>query len=279
MSIGIIVLILGAAMLHATWNVIVKGGDNKLFETAINALGGGIGAMVFLPFLPMPDPAAWPLLALSCLFHLSYYLCISTAYKIVDLSYGYTIMRGCAPMLTAFALLVLGDSLPPAGWIGVVLLCGGVLTLAIDSLRGKIFQLKGTLAALGTAIVIMCYTLADGYGARASGNGISYTCWIFFLNIFLLNGYVLCRHGKTYVLYLRGRATVGLFGGLCGLGSYGIALWAMTVAPIALVAALRESSVIFGMLMAVFFLGEKCTLARVCAIILVVCGAMVVRLV
>lgn len=279
MSVGIMFLILGAAVLHATWNVIVKGGDNKLFETAINALGGGLGTIFFLPFLPLPAPESWFFLALSCLCHLAYYFCISAAYKIVDLSYGYTIMRGCAPMMTAFALMLLGDSLPPAGWAGVALLCGGVLTLTTDSLRGKVFQLKGTLAALGTSFVIMCYTLSDGYGARASGNGISYTCWIFFLNIFLLNGYVLLRYGKSYVSYLRGRAKVGLFGGLCGLGSYGIALWGMTVAPIALVAALRETSVIFGMLMAVIFLGEKVTPARVIAIILVVCGGMTIRLV
>lgn len=279
MSTTVMFLILGAAVLHATWNVIVKGGDNKLFETAINALGGGLGTMFFLPFLPLPAPEAWPFLVLSCGFHLGYYFCISAAYKFVDLSYGYTIMRGCAPMMTAFALMLLGEPLPLAGWAGVLLLCGGVLTLTRDSLRGKNFQLKGTLAALGTSAVIMCYTISDGYGARASGNGISYTCWIFFLNIFLLNGYVLLRHGRVYVDYLRGRAKIGLFGGLCGLGSYGIALWAMTVAPIALVAALRETSVIFGMLMAVFFLGETCTKARLCAIVMVVCGAMTIRLV
>lgn len=279
MSLGIILLILSAAVLHATWNVIVKGGENKLFETAINALGGGLATMFFLPFLPLPDPAAWPFLLLSCLFHLGYYFCISAAYKYVDLSYGYTIMRGCAPMMTALALSFLGEPLPLAGWLGILLLCGGVLTLTTDSLRSSGFQLKGTLAALGTSVVIMCYTLSDGFGARASGNGISYTCWIFFLNIFLLNGYVLARYGKSYVVYLRGRAKMGLFGGLCGLGSYGIALWAMTVAPIALVAALRETSVIFGMLMAILFLGEKCTAARVIAIITVVCGAMAVRLV
>lgn len=88
----------------------------------------------------------------------------------------------------------------------------------------------------------MAYTLADGYGARASGDGVSYTCWIFFLNIFPLHIYVLGRYGKSYLSYLRKRAVIGLGGGLCGLGSYGIAIWAMTVAPIALVAALRETS-------------------------------------
>ena len=101
MSGQIILLVLGAALLHASWNIIVKGGDNKLFESAMNALGGGLGALCILPFLPVPDKSAWGLLALSCCCHLTYYICIAEAYKVTDLSLGYTIMRGSAPMLTA----------------------------------------------------------------------------------------------------------------------------------------------------------------------------------
>ena len=110
------------------------------------------------------------------------------------------------------------------------------------------------------------------------GNGVSYTCWIFFLNIFPIHAYVLWRHGGTYISYLRKRAATGLFGGLCGLGSYGIALWAMTLAPIALVAALRETSVIFGMLLAVIFLHERLSRSRIMAILIVMGGAMLIRL-
>ena len=106
----VLLLVLAAALLHATWNSIVKGGSNKLFESSINALGGGLGALAILPFLPAPAPESWGLLALSCCFHLTYYICISQAYDKVDLSMGYTIMRGCAPMLTALGLLLL--SLP-----------------------------------------------------------------------------------------------------------------------------------------------------------------------
>lgn len=278
MSGEVLILVLGAALLHATWNIIVKGGENKLFESAMNALGGGLGALCLLPFLPLPDKSAWGFLLLSCCCHLTYYICIAAAYKIVDLSLGYTIMRGCAPMLTALVLFCLGVPLSPAGWGGVLLLCAGILVLALQQRFSHKSGLRGILFSLRTSFVIMAYTLADGYGARAAGDGVSYTCWIFFLNIFPLHIYVLGRHGKSYLSYLRKRAVIGLSGGLCGLGSYGIAIWAMTVAPIALVAALRETSVIFGMIMAVLFLGEKLSAVRVLAILLVMAGAMILRI-
>ena len=256
----VLLLVLAAALLHATWNSIVKGGSNKLFESSMNALGGGLGALLILPFLPAPAPESWGLLALSCCFHLTYYICISQAYDKVDLSMGYTIMRGCAPMITALALL-----------------CLGILTLTLEHVH-KGARAADILICLRTSLVIAGYTLADGYGARASGNGVSYTCWIFFLNIFPIHAYVLWRHGGTYISYLRKRAATGLFGGLCGLGSYGIALWAMTLAPIALVAALRETSVIFGMLLAVIFLHERLSRSRIMAILIVMGGAMLIRL-
>lgn len=273
----VLLLVLGAALLHATWNSIVKGGANKVFESSMNALGGGLGAMFFLPFLPFPAPESWGLLALSCCFHLTYYICIAQAYEKVDLSMGYTIMRGCAPMITALVLLLLGNHISLLGWGGVLLLCCGILTLTMEHIH-KGARATDILICLRTSLVIAGYTLADGYGARASGDGISYTCWIFFLNIFPIHAWVLWRHGRSYITYLRGRAVTGLSGGLCGLGSYGIALWAMTLAPIALVAALRETSVIFGMLLAVIFLHERLSRWRLLAIGIVMAGAMLVRL-
>ncbi|MBD5608454.1 MAG: EamA family transporter [Desulfovibrio sp.] len=278
MSLTVILLVLGAALLHATWNIIVKGGSNKLFETAMNALGGGLGSLLILPFVPALSAECIPLLCVSCLCHLSYYLSMAQAYKTTDLSLGYTLMRGTAPMLTAFALSILGAPLGPLAWGGILLLCSGIFALALQEKINGAGNLKGVLYSLRTSFIIMGYTLADGYGARLSGDSVSYTCWIFFLNIFPLHIYVLARYGREYIAYLKKRGAVGISGGLCGLGSYGIAIWAMTVAPIALVAALRETSVIFGMIMAVLFLGEKLTLLRVAAILLVMAGAMIVRL-
>lgn len=278
MSGYIIMLVLAAAFLHAAWNIIVKGGENKLYEAAMNALGGGLGAIILLPFLPMPDRAAWGFLALSCCCHLTYYLCIAAAYRVTDLSLGYTIMRGTAPMLTAITLCIFGVPLNLFGWIAVILLCSGILMLALEQKLAHKGSITGLLYSLRTSFVIMGYTLADGYGARVSGDSVSYACWIFFLNIFPLHIYIFARYGRDYLCYLKRRALPGISGGLCGLGSYGIAIWAMTLAPIALVAALRETSVIFGTIMAVIFLGEHLTLIRLIAIMLVMAGAMLIRL-
>lgn len=278
MSTAVILLVLAAALLHATWNIIVKGGSNKFFEAAINTLGGGLGALFILPFVPAPDKASWLLLGLSCVLHLAYSVGMAAVYRVADLTLGYPVMRGAAPLLTAFALMLFGRHLPLAGWLGVILLCSGIFMLAAGERLGHKGAMKGVLYSLRVSFFIMGYTLADGFGARAAGDSLSYTCWIFILNIFPLNVYIMARHGREYLHYLRHRGAIGICGGLCGLGSYGIAIWAMTVAPIALVAALRETSVIFGMIMAVIFLGERLTLARVIAIILVMGGAMIARL-
>lgn len=276
MSTFVLFCVLGGALLHATWNIIVKGGSNKLYEIGMNALGGGLGAALLLPFLPLPDSRCLGLLALSCCCHLAYYLCMAAAYRVADLSLGYTIMRGSAPILTALALIFVGQPLGIYGWLGVFLLCAGVFCLAIQQKAQG--SLKGILYSLRTSFAIMAYTLADGFGARLSDDSLSYTCWIFFLNIFPVHIYIFLKEGKDYLPYLRRRAVPGISGGLAGLASYGIAIWAMTVAPIALVAALRESSVIFGMILAVLFLGERLTWLRMIAILFVAAGAMLARL-
>ena len=273
----IVITVLFAALLHALWNIIVKGGENKLFETGLNALGAGIGAACIVPFLPLPDPACLPYLGMSCICHFTYYICIAEAYKKVDLTFAYTIMRGSAPLLTSLAMLFFGESLSLGAWCGVLTLCCGVFCLARDNAQRGAGR-SAIFISLRTSFVIMGYTLADGLGAQHSGNAISYACWIFVLNIVPLHVFILRRHGMTYLRYVQKRAAIGLFGGLAGLGSYGIAIWAMTLAPIAMVAALRETSVIFGMLLAVILLHEKFTIWRGIAVILVACGAMLLKL-
>ena len=278
MPTHIVLAVLLAALLHALWNIIVKGGSNKLFETGLNALGGGLGAIFLLPFLPPPDPACLPYLGMSCICHFTYYICIAAAYAKTDLTFGYTVMRGCAPLFTSLAMFLLGSPLGLGAWCGVLTLCCGIFCLAGDNARRG--AAKGaTFIALRTSFVIMGYTLADGLGARHSGSAASYAAWIFVLNVVPLHAFILWRHGADYLRYARTRAAVGLFGGLAGLGSYGIAIWAMTLAPIAGVAALRETSVIFGMILAVLFLGEKFSPQRAAAVLLVACGAMIMKLV
>ncbi|MBQ9104787.1 MAG: EamA family transporter [Mailhella sp.] len=278
MPVYIIALMLCAALLHATWNAIVKSGSNKLYESALNCFGGGLTVLFLLPFIPLPAVESLPMLAGSCLTHIAYYLCLTNAYRSVDMSYAYTIMRGTAPLLTSLFLLCTGVPLSAGGMLGVFCLCGGVLVLTLDHVRQGHFSVRGTLAAFMTAAVIMTYTLFDGYGARASGAPISYTVWLYIVNIVPLNLFLLLRERKSYLSYCRDRWKIGIFGGACGFGSYGVALWAMTKAPIAMVAALRETSVIFGMILAVLFLGERFTLTKLVAVVLVAASTMLMKL-
>ena len=274
MSLDIILLILVAALLHASWNAVIKGGTNKLYETGLNCFGGGVGVLFVVPFLPLPAPESLIFLAGSCSVHIAYYLCIAVAYRTVDMSFAYTIMRGTAPLLTSIAMLLFGHNLSWAGWLGILCLCSGVLVLTRENVRNGRFNISGALAA----VVIMGYTLFDGYGARASGNPISYVCWLYVINTFPINIILLLRQRKSYIPYFKQRWKIGLFGGLCSLGSYGVALWAMTKAPIAMVAALRETSVIFGMLLAILFLGEKFSPVKLLAVVLVATGIIIMRL-
>lgn len=277
MSLEIIAIMLFAACLHASWNVVIKGGSNKFFESGINVLGGGLAVVCILPFLPLPEPAGWPFLCCSMCIHIAYYLSISIAYRQSEMSYAYTLMRGSAPLFTALGMAVLGQDLSFSGWLGILCLSAGVLTLTGQSFLSGHFNKWGTLAAFGTAIVIMGYTMTDGFGVRASGHAVSYTCWLYLFNTFPVNLIIISRHRKDYFHYLKGRWKIGILGGIFSFASYAIALWAMTRAPIQLVAALRETSVVFGMLMAVLFLGERFTKLRLLAVILVASGTIIMR--
>lgn len=279
MPLDVVLPVLGAALLHAAWNAVIKGGGNPLFEAVLKTLGGGVAVLFILPFLPLPAPACLPYLAASCSIHIAYYSLLGLSYRRADMSVAYPLMRGTAPLMTSLYLtLALGVGLSVEGWIGVLLLSAGILSLSLHALlRGGAVR-TGCLLALLNAPVIMGYTLADGYGGRASGEPVSYACWLFFVNAFPMTVAVCLRRRAEFTAYLRRRWKYGLFGGLCSLGSYAVAIWAMTKAPIALVAALRESSVIFGVLAAVFFLGEKITPVRIFAALAVAAGVIALRL-
>ena len=278
MSLGIFLAVLGGALLHSLWNVIIKGGREKLFEAVLNTMGGGVGVLLVLPFLPLPLRDSWGYLAASCTIHILYYTFLSFAYKHTDMSYGYTIMRGAAPLMTSTVLaLGFGVTLNAGGWAGVLLLSAGILTLAVDAARRVDFSWPGTLMALANAVVVMGYTVSDGFGARASGHAVSYVCWLFFFNAFPMTLIVNAKYGKKFRDYARQRWQYGLFGGLCSLGAYGVTIWAMSMAPMALVAALRETSVIFGLLLAVIFLKEKVSPLRVVAVCLVMAGMLCMK--
>lgn len=276
MPLTVFAAVLLAAALHAGWNAVVKGGSDTVMTTILVAAASGAIALVALPFLPAPDRASWPFIAVSAGVQVLYLALLAAAYRATDMSRAYPLMRGLAPALVAvFAALALGEHLGPMGWAGVGLISGGVVAMTSG---GGTASRQGTLLAVANAGVIATYTLIDGVGVRRSGAPISYAMWLFLLNAVPLVSWALATRGRALVVYARRNGAYGLAGGIGNLGAYGLALWAMTKAPVAMVAALRETSILFGMAIAGLVLGEQVGRARLAAAGLIVLGAAGLRL-
>jgi len=272
------VVLLGA-VLHAAWNTLVRRAADKLLDTVLIISGAGMLTAALLPVLPLPATESWPYLAASVLIHVVYFALVALAYHGSELSLAYPIMRGSAPVLSAVAVaLLLNETPTPGGWLGILLVSAGVLLLATDAWRSGKLHKGPALLALANAGVIAVYTLVDGQGARLSGHAFSYTGWMFLLTAVLLLGLALALKGRRVIDHVRHGWQRGLLGGASTLASYGLALWAMTQAPIALVAALRETSVVFAAIMAAFFLAEPVTRLRVVSIITVAAGAAAIKI-
>jgi drug/metabolite transporter (DMT)-like permease len=273
-SAGVTAAVLGAALLHASWNVLVKAGEDKELETVNIAVGSGLVALIAVFFLPAPAPASWPWVVASALVHILYFVCLAGAYRWGDMSYTYPVMRGGGPMIVALVgAVVFGEVLPPMEAFGVALICAGILAFA----SGR-HDRRATWFALGNAVVIAAYTLIDGQGARLSGAPVSYTLWFFAANGVVILLYGLARRGAGVPAHFRRHWLRAVVGGSCAVGAYGIALWAMTRAPIALVAVLRETSVIFGAILGAIFLHEKMTRQRLLATGAVMAGLVALRI-
>jgi drug/metabolite transporter (DMT)-like permease len=273
-SLPVTLAVLGAAVLHATWNVLVKAGADKELETINIAVGSGLVALVAALFLPAPARASWPWVAGSAAVHILYFVFLAGAYRWGELSYTYPVMRGGGPMIVALVgALVLGEVLPLHQTLGVLLVCIGILGFA----SGR-HDRRATGFALANAVVIAAYTLIDGQGARASGAPASYTMWFFTANGAVILIYGLLRRGVEVGRYWRMHWLRAFIGGSCAVGAYGIALWAMTRAPIAVVAVLRETAVIFGAFIAYFVLKEKLTRRRLAATGAVMLGLVALKL-
>lgn len=278
MSLAWMLTVLFAAALHAGWNAIIKAGSDTFNDAALVALGAALFAGLLLPWLPPPAAASLPCLFASVAIHFVYFSLVARAYRAGDLSCAYPLMRGPAPMLTALAgSAVIGEPLSPGGKIGVLLLSSGILTLAADSRRAGKFDAFQTAVALANAAVVSAYTLVDGVGIRLAGGPMSYICWLLFLTAPPLVLYSLSTRRRAFLAQLKSRWRAGLAGGLCICASYGLALYAMAYVPIALVAALRETSVVFGTVIAALFLGERFGPVRYVAAGLVTAGAVAMK--
>lgn len=281
MSATVIAAVLFSALLHASWNAIVRFRDDRF---AMVTLVAGAGALIAAPglLLVSPPPAeAWPWLSASVLLHIGYNVFLANAYAHGELGKVYPIARGTAPLLTlAASLAVIREPLPLTVVLGILTLGAGIFALMLDQgLRVLREAPRGVVMALCTSIFIAAYTVTDGIGARVAGDPHAYTLWLFVLDGFPLILYALWARGRAGTIdMIAGNWQPALIAGALSLGAYWIVIWAMTVAPIALVAALRETSVVMALAIGAVFLGERFTVPRAVSVAIVLLGLVILRL-
>jgi drug/metabolite transporter (DMT)-like permease len=279
LTLAVTLAVLGAGLLHAGWNALLKSapGGDALLDTATVVAGSGAWGLVAIPFVGIPDATAWTLMVLSVLIHWAYYITLAQAYRTGDLSFAYPLMRGTAPLLaTLLAVVFLREWPTPQVALGILLICTGIVGIAFI---GRNPHPRAALVfALANAAIIAVYTLVDGAGARASGNAASYAVWLTFLEAIPFLFWIRARRGPDAVIYIARGWRRGVIGGAASLGAYAIVLWAMTRAPIAAVAALRETSVLFAALIGAVWLKEGLGWPRLVGAASVVAGVAALKL-
>lgn len=269
-------LVLGTAVLHAGWNALAKSvGDRWVASTLIGVVNGFGGVVCILVF-GLPAPGAWPYLVASALLQALYLLTLTTAYRHGDLSRLYPVMRGTAPVLvTVVSVLVLNEQLSVSAWLGLTVLVAGIGLLAVG--RGLPRRGDGLGLAVLTGVLIAGYTISDGVGVRIGDEPLAYIGWMFALQAPVLLGVCCWQGGPGLPGRLRQHALRGLTGGLLSVITYGTVVWAQSRAPLAIVSGLRETSVIWAVLIGRVFLGERLVAREALAIVLACCGAVVLQ--
>lgn len=283
----VIAAVLFAALLHAGWNALVKSSGDKALDTALVHVLGALVALPLLLVVGLPRPESLPFLAMSLLVHVGYYIALAGAYQHGDLGLTYPIMRGMAPLLVALgSAAFIGEVPSAASWAGVLAITAGVALVGLSSPGKALHQRKALAFALANAAIIACYTVIDGLGVRTElahgGDMLRYLALMFVLDGLpypLLVWWRRGREGREQIrAYARSRWPLAALGGLASISSYAIALWAMTRAPVASVAALRETSVLFAAAIGTLVLKERFGPQRALGTAVVLAGVVALRL-
>ena len=283
----VVLAVLCGAALHAGWNALVKSSGDKPLDTALVHLLGAVVAVPLLLIVGLPGPAGLPYIAASLVIHIGYYIALAGAYQHGDLGLTYPIMRGFAPLLVALGSgSLLGEAPSPAAWAGVIGITTGVALVGLARPGEALHHRKALMFAFANAGIIAVYTVVDGLGVRAEvaagGSALRYVMLLFVLDGIAYPLLVWLRRGpegRAHILaYARQRWPLAAVGGSASIGSYAIALWAMTRAPVASVAALRETSVLFAAVLGTVLLKEAFGLQRAIGTAVIVAGVMALRL-
>ncbi len=288
LTLPVTLIVLFGALLHASWNALIKSAEDKSLDTALIHVMGTAVALPLLLYAGWPPAASLPYLAASIIIHIGYYIALAGAYRHGDLGLTYPLMRGIAPLLVAMGSgVIIGEHLSMLGWAGVAGISIGVLLLGFSRKAWAQSSHRSAVTfALCNAVIIAVYTVVDGLGVRVAvaggGSALQYVAALFLVDglpYFLIVMSQRSGHQRIDAWrYMRTRWPLALLGTIASLGSYGIALWAMTQAPVAVVAALREVSVLFAALLGAWFLKESFGIQRATGTLAIVGGIAALRL-
>lgn len=273
MSPLVISLVLGSAVLHATWNAMLRSGADRLWSMAVMCFLCAVIALPVALLVPAPAAASWPYMVLSAALQIFYALFLVRAYRDGQLAHVYPIARGAAPLLvTLGAALVAGEHLAPFSLLGVALVSAGIVAIAFGHGRP---DAASSLAALATGAFIAAYMVVDGLGVRRSDSAIGYAAWQAVLEGFpMLFVYAAIRRRWPAVALDRELGKMAI-GAAISVSAYGVVIWAMSLSPMGQVSALRETSILFAALIGVVFLKEKVTPRRLAGAMMIAGGAVV----
>ena len=266
-----------AALLHASWNALVKIGGDGLVRLGIINMTASLCCVPLLFIAEFPAAASWPYLAASVLIHQAYYAFLVQGYRFGDLSLVYPIARGIAPLLVAIGGYALaGETLNATGIGAVLLICAAIFSLAFEP--GRAAGSKAVFFALCTGATIAAYTVCDGIGGRLAGDVMGYIAWLFFLEgppIFFL---ALWLRRRALLQSLNSNGMAGVAGGAFAVTAYGLVIWAMSTTPMTYVSAVRETSVLIAALIGTRLLKEPAALRRTLAAVVVIIGVIVLQM-
>ncbi len=278
MTVWVLLAVMGGAFLHALWNAIIKLGASKMTSMFILTLVQGILGCAIALTRPLPSGEVWLWLLASGVFHSAYKLFLAFAYEQGDLSRVYPIARGTAPMIVlAISAAFLADQIASWEYIGILVLGCGILLMARGAFASGESR-KLVPFALGSAMATAGYSLVDGLGARVSGDAVAYVGWLFTLDALFFTPCCVLLRGSAVLRADKRAWMMGSVAAMASYGAYAIAVWAMTVAPIALVAAIRETSILFAVLIGWIVFHERMDKAKAISAVLIVGGVMITRL-
>jgi len=274
MPTHLVLLVLFAALLHAGWNALLRGGADRLWSMTVMCVAIAIVCAVAAMFMVAPAPQSWGYALLSALLHVGYNLFLVRSYRVGDLGQIYPISRGSSPaLITLGAALFAGETITPGELLGIALVSGGIISLAF---RGRSLSVPSLPYALGTGCFIAAYSVVDGIGARLSGAPLAYTVWMSALwGVLMPVVYIVLRDARS-LFSIRPGMFAAAMGGLVSLLAYAIVIYAMNEAPLGAVSALRETSVLFAALLGYLFLGETLTVRRMLACVVIASGAIII---